>query len=521
MLLQARDLIITVGARHLVENVSFEIHHGDRIGLIGKNGTGKSTLINVLIGNIPIEKGEITRSGIIEYVPQLKEQDAEKSGGEVTQQYIQRAFAKQAGLLIADEPTTHLDTNHIEWVEDTLKSWNGAYLIVSHDRAFLDATCNQIWEISDGKLHFYRGNYSSYKHQKESKEKQHQENYEKYLAKKKQLERALELRDQKAARATKKPKKTSNSEAKIIGAKPYFAKKQKKLHQTASALETRLDKLEKVAKPMEQKPLKMELPYEEKMANRTIIRLNNVMGKIGDKLLWENASFEVKTGEKIAITGPNGSGKTTLIRSILSRQDGITISDSCRIGYFKQDLSQLDSNLSILENVLATSNQTETLVRTVLARLYFRGEDVHKKISVLSGGEQVKVALAKIFVSNVNTLIFDEPTNFLDIDAVEALEQLLQEYEGTILFVSHDRRFVEQVASRVIEMKDKMLHDSDTMIEHKSEQSTTEEELLVIETKISDVLGRLSLEPTVELEEEFQQLLKKKKAAENTATKGE
>src|SRR5690606_37422181 len=210
------------------------------------------------------------------------------------------------------------DTDHIEWVENALKNWDGAFIVVSHDRAFLDATCNQIWDIEDGELHFYRGNYSDYKHQKELKEKQHQESFEKYQAKKKQLERALMLRDQKAQRATKKPKKTSASEAKITGAKPYFAKKQKKLHQTAKAIETRLEKLEKVDKPFEHKPLVMELPNADKIVNRTLIRVNNLEGKIDGKLLWEKFSFEVKSGEKVAIVGPNGSGKTTLLRKLIS-----------------------------------------------------------------------------------------------------------------------------------------------------------------------------------------------------------
>lgn len=516
MLIQAKHLTITVGARTLLEDVSLEIHHGDRIGLIGKNGTGKSTLIKALIGNHSIENGELIRNSVIEYVPQLKRQDVMKSGGEITQQYIQHAFGKKAGLLLADEPTTHLDIKHVEWVENTLKYWDGAYLIVSHDRAFLDATCNQIWEINDKKIHCYRGNYTDYKQQKEIIEKQHQENYDKYQTKKKQLERALELKDQKAHRATKKPKKTSNSEAKIIGAKPYFAKKQKKLHQNAKALETRLDKLEKVEKPMEHKELKMELPYADKILNRSMIRVNNLEGKIENKVLWNKASFEIKTGEKIAIVGPNGSGKTTLLKSILSKPDGVIISNSCKVGYFKQDLSQLDEKLSILENVLATSKQSETLVRTVLARLFFKREDVYKKVSVLSGGERVKVALAKIFVSDVNTLILDEPTNFLDLEAVEALEQLLKEYEGTIIFVSHDRQFVNQIATRKIEIKDNQLYDSAKVPEKSEEPTTDAEDLLVLETKISDVLGRLSMNPTAELEEEFQNLLKKKKVITDT-----
>lgn len=519
MLVQVQDLSISVGGRILLENASFRINSGDKIGLIGKNGTGKTSLMKVLIGKENVDSGAIERQVLVQYIPQLKENDVRKSGGEITQQYIQQAFSQQSGLLLADEPTTHLDTDHIEWVENALKNWDGAFIVVSHDRAFLDATCNQIWEIEDGELHFYRGNYSDYKHQKEWKEKQHQESFEKYQAKKKQLERALMLRDQKAQRATKKPKKTSASEAKITGAKPYFAKKQKKLHQTAKAIETRLEKLEKVDKPFEHKPLVMELPNADNIVNRTLIRVNNLEGKIEDKLLWRKFSFEVKSGEKVAIVGPNGSGKTTLLRKLISNDQSVTISKACKIGYFRQDLSQLDEEDSILENVLKSSKHTETFIRTVLARLLIKRDDVYKKVRVLSGGERVKVALAKIFVSDVNTLILDEPTNFLDIHAVEALERLLQEYEGTIIFVSHDRQFVEHVATRHIEIKDKKLIDSARIPEKRTGSIEREEELLIIETKISDILGRLSTDPSPELEEEFQYWLQKKNAISKGSSK--
>jgi len=232
--------------------------------------------------------------------------------------------------------------------------------------------------------------------------------------------------------------------------------------------------------------------------------------------LWEKFSFEVKSGEKVAIIGPNGSGKTTLLRKLISNEQSVTISESCKIGYFRQDLSQLEEEESILENVLKSSKHSETFIRTVLARLLIRRDEVFKKVRVLSGGERVKVALAKIFVSDVNTLILDEPTNFLDIHAVEALERLLQEYEGTIIFVSHDRQFVEHVATRRIEIIDKKLIDSARIPERLTGPTEMEEELLIIETKISDILGRLSTDPSPELEEEFQYWLQKK----NSISKG-
>lgn len=516
MLLKAKDITISAGARVLIESERIEIYEGDRIGLVGKNGTGKTTLLQTLAGMLTPETGIIERYGMIEYLPQLKEQESYKSGGEMTQQYIQRAFSKQAGILLADEPTTHLDIEHIEWVESVLQHWKGAYVIVSHDRAFLDRVCRTIWEIDNQKLNVFKGSYEQFSEQKKRQAKEHEQKYKNYVMKKQQLEKALHQKKEKAKRATKKPKQLSASEAKITGAKPYFAKKQKKLDKAAKTIETRLQKLEKVEKPFEEKPLKMSLPYQEQVYNKTIIQVNGLQGAVGERLLWEKASFVIKGGDKVAIIGPNGSGKTTLLNKILRRVDGVTVSPACRFGYFKQDLSILDEDKTILENVKENSTYDETFLRTVLARLKFKREDVFKQVHLLSGGEKVKVALAKIFVSDNNTLVLDEPTNFLDIEAVEALEKLLMDYEGTLLFVSHDRRFVEKVATKLIVIENRQLRFFDgtysqyKQIKKNKEKQERKEQLLLIETKLSDVISRLSVDPSLELEQQYERLLREK-----------
>ncbi|KAB8137855.1 ABC-F type ribosomal protection protein [Gracilibacillus oryzae] len=522
MLLQASQLTISVQARQLMEIDTLEVHEGDRIGLVGKNGTGKTTLLHTLAGMLKPENGEITCHTTVELLPQLKEKDSYKSGGEITQDYIQKAFANQSGLLLADEPTTHLDTKHITWVEQMINRWQGAFIVISHDRAFLDAVCTTIWEVADGTIRVYSGNYQAYQVQKEQAAQQQEQAYEKYQTKKQQLERALVLKEQKANRATKKPKQTSRSEAKITGAKPYFAKKQKKLQQTAKAMESRLEKLEKVDKPFQEKSIEMDIPHQAKVQGRNLIQVRHLNGKVGGKKLWNDASFLIKGGDKAAIIGENGSGKTTLIRKLMAEEHGVTISSACQIAYFKQDLSLLDSDKSIIENVKESSKHDETLVRTVLARLHFYRDDVYKKVGVLSGGERVKVALAKLFLSDSNTLVLDEPTNFLDLEAMEALEKLLIEYEGTIIFVSHDRRFVEKVATQIISIEEQKLTyfngSYKQYLNRDQKQSTDElaEQKLIIETKLTDVLSRLSIEPTDALEQEFQSLLKKKKALEST-----
>ena len=521
MLLEARDLKLYIKDRLLFDVKRLFIDKQDRIGLVGKNGSGKTTLMKILTGQILPDQGQVITNATFEFLPQFKRQETTKSGGELTQEYIIQSLSKAPEILFLDEPTTHLDTEHIEWLEKKLKNWQGSFVLVSHDRAFLDALCTTIWEVDDGKLKVYKGNYSDYVRQKELEKEQQIQAYEKYVKKKRQLEEALQLKQKKAERATKTPKKTSRSEAKITGAKPYFAKKQKKLQKAKKAMETRLEKLEKVEKPREDPPIKMNLPHQESLQGRVILQVQDVAGMAGDKMLWKPARFDVRGGDKLAIIGPNGSGKTTLIKKIIRQDAGITISPSVKIGYFSQNLNILDLKKSILENVSSTSKQDETLIRTILARLHFRRDDVYKKAGVLSGGERVKVALAKLFVSDINTLILDEPTNFLDIEAVKALESLLGEYEGTVIFVTHDRRFVQKLATQILVIKNREIrffkgsYEEYQQLEQQKEKDAGEDQRLLIETKISEVLSRLSTEPSEELEKEFQKLLAEKKKLKN------
>ncbi|GGJ68529.1 Vga family ABC-F type ribosomal protection protein [Virgibacillus salexigens] len=519
--LEAKNLSMYMKDRKLIDVTNLRLHEGNRIGLVGRNGSGKTTLMKILAGEIVPETGHIVTDGTRHLLPQLKRTNTTKSGGEITQEYIDKALAKKADIFFLDEPTTNLDTTRIEKLEKQLKKWKGILVIVSHDRAFLDNICTKIWELQDGKVSEYKGNYSDYYKQKQQEIRQQEQAYESYIKKKSQLEEALELKEQKAQRATKKPKHTSNSEAKITGAKPYYANKQKKLRKSAKAIETRLEKLDKVEKVKEIPPIKMKLPNEEGTKGRIILRVEEVAGKVGDRLLWNNVSFQIRGGDKLAIIGPNGSGKTTLIKKIINQEDQIQSSPAMKIGYFSQNLDVLDINKTILENVSDTSSQDEALIRTVLARLHFYREDVYKEIKVLSGGERVKVAFAKLFVSNVNTIILDEPTNFLDIDAVEALEQLLTDYEGTVLFVSHDRRFIQEIANRIIVFENHQInlfegtyaaYKNDTK---KQKEDPFEQELIVLETKITETLSKLSMEPTEALDQEFESLLARKKELES------
>lgn len=525
--IRINQLKMTVGSRDLLDIKNLQVQADKRIGIIGKNGSGKSTLFKILAGEIEADITNFSVSGTISMLPQMKPATStNKSGGEISQEYIIHILNQAPQILLADEPTTNLDTSHIEWVEKKLNEFQGTLLLVSHDRTLLNNLCDVIWELEDGKIKECVGNYSDYVAQKENEQKHQQKEYDKFKHKEQQLKQAISHKEQQAARATKKPKSVSNSEARQLGAQTYYAGKQQKLLQNTKALETRLEKLEAVEKPKEEAPIKMTLPNTRAFENKIIIRAEKLIGQINDKELWKPTTFFLKGGDKVGIIGPNGSGKTTLLKKIIKRSDeNLSVSPAVKIGYFAQNMEILDADKSIMENVKESSKQSETLIRTVLARLGFIDEDVYKKIKVLSGGERVKVSLAKIFVSDCNTLILDEPTNFLDIYALEALEDLLKNYEGTLLVVSHDRQFISGISSKILAFEDKELNLFEGSYEAYINRSTSKsrnvkgEQLMKIEMEIIAVLSQLSDPLLTKIEKEalddkFQKLLKEKESLE-------
>ncbi|HIZ70365.1 MAG TPA: ABC-F type ribosomal protection protein [Candidatus Atopostipes pullistercoris] len=524
-------LKVTIGTRNLLDLKNLHVQEKQRIGLVGKNGSGKTTLFKALLGEVDTDISNFSTKGRLAMLPQLKYAETTKSGGEISQDYIVQVLNQSPNILLADEPTTNLDTSHVEWVESKLSEYQGTILLISHDRTLLDSICNTIWELEEGEITEYKGNYSDYIEQKENKKKHQQKEYEKFKQKEQQLEEAIIQKDRQAERATKAPKNLSSSEARIKGAKPYFAKLQKGLHQNRKALQTRLEKLEEIKKPKEEYPIKMTLPNTRSFENKVILRAQKVAGQVGDKKLWKPTTFFIRGKDKVGIIGANGSGKTTLLKKIMDKEDkSIFLSPAVKIGYFDQNINRLDTKKSILENVKEESKQDETLIRTVLARLGFSNEDVYKEVSVLSGGERVKVSLAKLFVSDCNTLILDEPTNFLDVYALEALEELLIEYEGTVLFVSHDRQFISSIATKILSFDDEKnlemfngTYEEFNLYHQKKDRDTQAEQLLKTEMAITSVLNKLS-EPLIsesekeDLEEEFQELITKKRVLEEDNT---
>lgn len=507
------------GDRLILNIEDFKVYNKDRIGIVGLNGAGKTTLLNILTKKIIPTEGTVTLLGKHSYITQLqkpisKEIDpkmADKlnidskninhlSGGEKTRLKIAQSLSEDVDILFADEPTCNLDMNGISILEEMLSDFKGSLLLISHDRELLDNFCNKIIEIENGKVKEYCGNYSDYKKQKLMELEREGFEYDQYVKEKKKLENAITNRKEKASSMKKTPTRMGNSEARLH--KRSTTAKQAKVNQASKALKTRIEKLEKKKKPREHKKTRIDIPAIGELHSKVIIEGEKISKSFGNRVLFKNLNFQIHNGDKVALIGNNGAGKTTLVRMILSGDEGIRVSQKAKIAYFSQELETLKEELTILENVMEDSIHSETFVRTLLSRLLFRNDDVHKKINILSGGERVKVAFAKIFVGNINMIILDEPTNFLDVESIESLEGVIEEYNGTLLFVSHDRRFIDKVANKLFVLKDKNLilfngsyTEYKKSIENKmnSNQEALHKKLLLLENRLSEITSKLSV----------------------------
>ncbi len=471
----------------LINNISMEygnkqlfsikketIYDDDKIGIVGENGTGKTTLLEILAKKIKPLEGVVTCYDKISYIPQLYSLDSQEiegaqmdywkvpksvnSGGEITRQKIATAFSQQSSVLLLDEPTANLDKEGIIKLEKQLHSFKGSILLVSHDRILLNKTCKTIWELKDGKVTIYRGNYNSYKIQKEINKKKEQHEYEKYIGRKYKLENAILDRNRRAKKMKKPPKRMGNSEARLH--RMEVRQRAGKVEQAKVQLQRQLGRLEKKDKPINDTKVTMSVKLKNQFVSKTAITVKNLNYKYDEKVVLSNVSFVARKSEKIVIDGENGSGKTTLIQGIYDQIEGIRIANNATVGYFKQNYSNMPEDRSIIDFVLSTSKEPEHITRIVLGRLGIKRDDVYKKIKVLSGGEKCRVSLAALLCGMYNILLLDEPTNYLDLYALEALEELLTDYEGTLVFVSHDRQFCDNIASRELYIKDGELFDS-------------------------------------------------------------
>lgn len=512
MLLGLQNVTFEFGARVIVKDATWHIQSNERIGLIGYNGTGKSTLLKVFTGQYQPSAGTVEKSrdttigflhqdllsfdtddsilqvalGAFEKVLQLEKEIAEigielekSSDEDLAHRYadklheleildgysihhkteeilqglgfanadLQRPYKEFSGgwrmrvllakmilmhpdVLLLDEPTNHLDLPSIEWLEKYLQHYQGAVVIVSHDRYFLDRMVTKIVELYQQELHFYTGNYSYYQQEKALRidiQKKAYENQQDFI---RQQERFIERFKAKASKAAQ-----------------------------AQSVMKRLDKIERIENTELERP-NMRINFAiDKQPGKTLCTLKNVTKKFGNVKIVEHAGAEINRGDKIGLIGANGKGKSTLLRIVAGTETfegeriwGHNVDDAF---YAQHQLEALNLNNDVLEEMKgARSGKTDLELRSLLGCFLFSGDDVEKKIKVLSGGEKARVALAKTIVSKANFLLLDEPTNHLDIHSVDLLVEALNKYEGSYILVSHDRYFVNQTCNKIWEIED-------------------------------------------------------------------
>jgi len=481
LLIRAKGIHVEYMGRDVLEIDQLEVHDYDRIGLVGANGAGKSTLLKVLLGEIPLPHGKIVRDGNFAYIPQLDDvvvheevdyallrklvvdrlNEEHMSGGEESRLKIAQALSEGVHGIFADEPTSHLDREGIDFLINQLVFYKGALLVISHDRYFLDQVVDKIWELKDGKITEYWGSYSEYLSQKEEERKNLTAQYKQFIAERDRLEKAIAEKKNQARKMDQKVKgasrKNSSESGGRLGHQKSVGSKQKKLHNAAKSMEHRIESLGDVKPPEENRSVHFRQSKSLELHNPFPIVGNELCKQFGDKVIFEKAAFQFPVGAKIAVTGANGTGKTTLFKMILDREDGISISPKAAIGYFAQNGYKVDRHQAVLEFMQENCDYQMSEIRAVLASLGFSQHDVRKELSVLSGGEIMKLQLAKMLLGRYNILLMDEPSNFLDLPAVEALENLMKDYAGTIIFISHDVRLLENVADTVYEIKDKKI----------------------------------------------------------------
>ena len=536
ILLQANDVARRFADVTLYEKVSFNIQTNDRIALVGRNGAGKSTLISQIMKTEPISAGEITRSrdlrvGYLEQhvsidsdrsiweemlhvfsdtlalrekaevaaervaelsedweskeyqnalsaYDQIQQQLAESnaygveseirtvlhgfqfyeedydrpveslSGGQKTRLALARILLMSYDLLILDEPTNHLDMQTLNWLEGYLRGYRGALLIVSHDRYFLNRVANQVIELRNNTLHTYKGNYDFYLKEKALRMEQEWKEYQKQQI---EIEKLEDFVAKNIVRASTTKR--------------------------AQSRRKKLEKMDRIEKPKQDtKAPRIEFSASRDSGNRVIETRDLTIGY--EEPIAKTINMDLRRQDAIAIVGPNGVGKTTFLKTILQQipalSGEVTFGSNVDIGYYDQNVNQLDGNQTVLETLWQAHDTTdEWKVRSILGSFLFSGETVEKKVSMLSGGEKARLSLALLATDHDNTLLLDEPTNHLDIDSKEVLEEALIDYDGTLLFVSHDRYFINRIATNILEISPDgaslYLGDYDYYIEKKRE----------------------------------------------------
>ena len=479
MLISAEHLSINFGSRQLLDDVDFYLNEGDKTGVIGINGTGKSTFLKVLAGKLQPDGGTIARKPnlqvsvlaqnpdmrdeltVLEQVfasmppefRQLNEYEAKRmltqlgladtdrrigtlSGGERRRAALCAALIHPADVLVLDEPTNHLDMHAVEWLEGYIEKFRGTVLTISHDRYFLDRVVTRIIELHDGKAEFYSGNYSFYVREKQARFDLQLKQYEKEQAKLGQLGFTLE---------------------RMKG----WGINNRTLYRRAMSIQHRMERIEKTDRPTQEKTLRARFAQRDFFGDEVLSVKG--LGKAYDgRTLFSDVELQVAGGERIALLGDNGTGKSTFLKLLLGEEAGagrVKFGPTVKWAYLPQIIHFAHPERTLLDTMLYEKNCTVQTARDRLGAYLFEGEDVFKTVSSLSGGEQSRLRLCMLMDEKINLLVLDEPTNHLDIASREWIEDALEDYEGTLIFVSHDRYFVNKFATRIWELENGHIRD--------------------------------------------------------------
>ena len=502
---------------NLLEDVSFEIQEGERVAILGRNGCGKTTLFKILTGEMEYDDGQVyvnpqKRLGLISQIPvfpqgytvedvlrsayrdlynirsrmekleaemsegatdtQLKEYDSlvsrfqsgggyemdvelqkvcnglaisqqqrnqlfdSLSGGEKTRMNLARLLLEKTDILLLDEPTNHLDLKSVEWLESYIQTIKGTVLAISHDRYFLDRVAQRVIEIEDGRCEFYSGNYSFYIDEKQARFDLQMKHYEQEQAKLKQLGYTVE---------------------RMKG----WGINNRALYRRAMSIQHRMDRIKKTERPKTEKTMKATFA-EKDFSGDVVFQVKNMAKSFGARTLFQDVNLRVEGGERIALLGDNGTGKSTFIKCLLDEEDfsgKLQFGPTVKWGYLPQIIHFEHPERTLYDTMLYEKNCTPQTARDRLGAFMFSGEDVFKKVGDLSGGEKSRLRLCMLMDEKINLLILDEPTNHLDIASREWIEAAIDEFDGALLFVSHDRYFIEKFAGRIWVLENETIQD--------------------------------------------------------------
>lgn len=479
LVIKINDVEVTYGTKEVLQIEEMTVYENERIGIVGKNGSGKTSLLRLLLGEITPTQGRIQKEVPFSYfsqsgsiigtneldwglLGQFQVPDLETellSGGEGAKYRLAATLSDYRPGMLLDEPTTHLDQRGIEKLLAELTHYYGTLLFVSHDRYFLDQMAEKIWEVDNGRITVYQGNYSDYQQRKQFAAAARSQAAQNYQQEKRRLEKSLQHKERQIARLsqTAKRKKQKDTRPDRLATSKQKDTVQKNIQKTAQVLAGRLERLEEVTSPAKERQISFPVPNSLMIHNPFPIRGEGLTLQRGERILLDQVDFQFANGKKIAITGDNGSGKTTFLKSLLKKESGVVLSPKVHFSTYQQFDYQIKGAESILNYLSKITEQPEATLRSLLHNLGFQQTELLKSIAVLSGGESTRIAIALALLRPANVLIMDEPTNFIDLATLEALEYLITAYEGMVIFTSHDHYFVKTVAEEIYRITDKQL----------------------------------------------------------------